>query len=286
MIRTYFPEPDSLRFFYRVSSEPNYDNLLFYLNDTEIIRKSGETDWEKHTVAVPAGLNKMEWIYKKDNSVSSGADGAWIDLIDFAGTALVKYIQKDLEVARIVTPVQKEYYGQEPVSVKVLNVGRDTLDGFSLAYSINGMMPVIQYFKTKLIPYQDSVDITFDRRADMDLSGIYDILVFGYDNSDDYLLNDTLMVQVENTEIEETVNIFPNPFKDKLNIIINSKIYRSVRISMTNMSGKIVYHENVELAEGENHLFINTRQLSPALYILNINGANYTKAYPLIKLKQ
>ena len=286
MIRTYFPEPDSLRFFYRVSSEPNYDYLLFNLNGTEIIRKSGETDWEKHTVAVPAGLNKMEWIFKKDNSVSQGADGAWIDLIDFAGTAKVKYIQKDLEVARIVSPVQKEYYGQEPVSAKVLNVGRDTLDGFNLAYSINGMMPVSQHFKSKLIPYQDSVTITFDRRADMDLSGIYDILVFGYENSDDYLLNDTLMVQVENTEIEESVNIFPNPITDKLNIIINSKIYRSVRISITNVAGKVVFTENVELAEGENDIFINTNQLSPALYILNIDGANYTKAYSLIKLKQ
>ncbi len=286
MIRTYFPEPDSLRFFYRVSSEPNYDYLLFNLNGTEIIRKSGETDWEKHSVAVPAGLNKMEWIFRKDNSVSQGADGAWIDLIDFAGTAVVKYIQKDLEVARIVSPVQKEYYGQEPVSAKVLNVGKDTLDGFNLAYSINGMMPVSQHFKSKLIPYQDSVTITFDRRADMDLSGIYDILVFGYENIDDYLLNDTLMVQVENTEIEESVNIFPNPFTDKLNIIINSKINRSVRISMTNLSGKVVFTENVELAEGENDIFINTHQLSPALYILNINGANYTKAYSLIKLKQ
>jgi hypothetical protein len=148
------------------------------------------------------------------------------------------------------------------------------------------MMPVSQHFQSKLIPYQDSVTITFDRRADMDLSGIYDILVFGYENTDDYLLNDTLMVQVENTEIEESVNIFPNPFTDKLNIIINSKINRSVRISMTNVSGKVVFTENLELAEGENDIFIYTYQLSPGLYILNINGANYTKAYSLIKLKQ
>jgi hypothetical protein len=286
MIRTYYPEPDSLRFYYKVSSEPNYDYLQFNLNDTEILKKSGETAWDKQAIAVPAGLNKMEWIYKKDNSVSQGADGAWIDLIDFSGSAVVKYIQKDLEVAKIVSPVQKEIYGQEPVSVKILNVGMDTLYGFSLAYSVNGRMPVIQYFKTQLNPSQDSVTVTFDRRADMDLSGNYDILVFGHENDDDYLLNDTLLIRIENTEIEESVNMFPNPFADRLNIIINSKVSRNVSISLTNVSGKKVFTENMELIEGENEMSVNTNGLSPALYILNINGAGFTKAYPLIKLKR
>jgi hypothetical protein len=127
--------------------------------------------------------------------------------------------------------------------------------------------------------------VTFDKRADLDLSGTYDILVFGHENEDDYLLNDTLMISIENTEIEESVNIFPNPFTDRLNIIINSKVYRDVSISLTNVSGKKVYTENTELVEGENEISVNTDHLSPALYILNISGAGLSKAYPLIKLK-
>ena len=286
IMRTYFPEADTLKFYSKVSSEPNYDYFLFKLNDTEIMRKSGETNWEIKKVAIPAGLNTMEWSYKKDNSVSQGADGAWIDLIDFSGSVRVNYIQKDIEVARIITPVQKEVYGQEVVSVKVLNVGRDTLNGFNLAYSLNEKFPVAQHFKTVLIPFKDSVTVDFDRRADMDMSGIYSISVFGYDNNDDYLLNDTLMISVENTEIEESVNMFPNPFTDQLNIIINSKSDRTLRISLTNVAGKQVFATDRELTEGENQIFINTYQLSPALYILNIQGTSFSKAYPLIKLKQ
>ena len=286
IMRTFFPEADTLKFYSKVSSEPNYDYFFFKLNDKEIMRKSGETNWEIKKVAVPAGLNIMEWSYKKDNSVSQGADGAWIDLIDFSGSVMVNYIQKDIEVARIVTPVQKEVYGQEVVSVKVLNVGRDTLNGFNLAYSINGRFPVVQHFKTVLMPYQDSVTVDFDRRADMDLSGIYNISVFGYDNDDDYLLNDTLMISVENTEIEESVTIFPNPFMDQLNIIINSKASRTIRLTLSNSLGKQVYMTDKELTEGENQIFINTYQLSPGLYILNIHGASFSKAYPLIKLKK
>jgi hypothetical protein len=286
IIRTYFPEADTLKFYSRVSSEPNYDYFLFKLNNAEIMRKSGETNWEIKKVALPAGLNIMEWSYKKDNSVSQGADGAWLDMIDFSGSAIVSYIQKDIEVARIVTPVQKEIYGQEVVSVKVLNVGRDTLNGFNLAYSINDKFPVVQHFKNVLLPYQDSVTVDFERRADMDLSGMYNISVFGYDNDDDYLRNDTLKISVENTEIEESVTIFPNPFTDHLNIIINSKADRKIRINLTSTAGKQVFTDDKILTPGENQISINTSVLSPGLYILNIHGTSFMKAYPLIKLKQ
>jgi len=286
ILRTYFPEPDTMRFYYKVSSELTYDYFQFNLNGTEILRRSGETNWIKQSVPVPAGYNKMEWIYKKDNSVSQGADGAWVDLIDFSGSARVNYIQKDLEVARIITPLQKEVYGQEAVSVKLLNVGTDTLNGFRLAYSINNKYPVIQNFKNKIAPYQDSVTVIFDKKADMDLGGIYEISVFGYENEDDYMLNDTLKVKVINAEIEESLTVFPNPFGEQLNVSVNSRIFRKARISLTNLAGKEVFAEERELAEGENQLTINTLNISPSMYILQITGSGFSKAIPLIKLKR
>jgi len=286
IMRTYFPNPDTVKFYFKVSCEPNYDYFLFRLNDTEIVRKSGESGWELKSVAVPTGLNVLEWSYKKDNSVSQFADGAWIDLIDFSGSVKVDYIQKDLETARIISPVQKEIYGQEVVSVKVLNTGRDTLNGFNLGYSINDKMPIVQHFSKVLLPFQDSVTVDFDRTADLDLSGTYNLKVFGYDNGDDYLLNDTLMISIVNTEIEESVTIFPNPFNDHLNIVINSKEERKIRVTLSNVAGIHVYSADEELIEGENQILINTLKLSPAMYILNINGVSFSKAYPLIKLKR
>jgi len=285
-MRTFFPNPDTVKFYFKVSSEPNYDYFLFRLNDTEIVRKSGESGWEIKSVPVPAGLNILEWSFNKDNSVSQGADGAWIDLIDFSGSVKVDYIQKDIETARIVSPVQKEIYGQEVVSVKVLNTGRDTLNGFNLAYSINNRMPVVQHFDDILVPNQDSVTVDFERRADMDLSGIYNLTVFGYENSDDYLLNDTLIISIVNTEIEESVTIFPNPFNDHLNIIINSKSDKTIRVTISNVAGMQVYSADEPMTEGENQILINTFKLGPALYILNIHGGTFSKAYPLIKLRQ
>ncbi len=69
------------------------------------------------------GLNKLEWRYDKDNTVNKGADCAWIDLIDFAESSPVLYIKNDIQVAKIINPVQKEKYGFETLSVLVKNHG-------------------------------------------------------------------------------------------------------------------------------------------------------------------
>ncbi len=66
VIRTIYSKDDSVKFFYSVSSEPNYDFLSFKLNGVEMLKKSGEVPWTQAAFAVSAGLNKMEWSYKKD----------------------------------------------------------------------------------------------------------------------------------------------------------------------------------------------------------------------------
>lgn len=286
MMRAVYSSTDTLKFYYRVSSETNYDYFAFKLNDNEVFRASGEIPWEKRAVPVPAGLNKMEWIYKKDNSVSQGADAAWIDLVDFTTRNPVRYVQRDLTVARIVSPVQKEVYGLEPVTVRLLNVGADTISGFNLAYSINEYPPVKQYFDIKINPFSDSVTVTFERRANLNMSGKYDIMVYGYENRDDYLNNDTLAVSVENLVVDESMLAFPNPFSENLHIVINSDNERKARISLTDMSGKKVIDIQEMLNEGSNDLVINTLHLNSGLYLLNVISGSINRVVQVVKIKQ
>jgi hypothetical protein len=286
LLKTVYNSADSLKFFYKVSSEASYDNFSFKLNGTELLRKSGEVPWTKKVVAVPAGLNKMEWIYKKDISVSSGADCAWIDMIDFTGSSPVNYIQKDLQVARIVTPAIKDQYGQETVTVKVLNVGKDTYKGFNLAYELNGKAPVKQFFDNTIVPFSDSVTVSFRTSADMTKYGIYKFAAYGVDNNDDYLLNDTLRLNVENTKINETLSVFPNPFKDKFTVFINSKSADKLQISITNVSGVKLYIVERDVISGKNEITIPDLRLHPSLYYLNIRGSLINKTIPVLKMSQ
>jgi hypothetical protein len=284
-IRTIYAKDDSVKFFYKVSSEPNYDFLSFKLNDVEIFKKSGEIPWTMRTVAVPAGLNKMEWIYKKDNSVSQGSDCAWIDMIDFAQSSTVRYIQRDLKVARIVTPDSTKQYGQEDITVKVLNVGKDTLNGFNLAYEINNHFPPVkQFFNNKVIPYGDSVTVSFRTKADLSKYGIYNIVTYGFDNNDDCIFNDTLTANIENTRISETLGVYPNPFTDKLTITVNSQSDDKLQISISNISGVKLYDIKKEIISGNNSFTINDFNLIPSLYYLNIHGTTINKTIPVMKI--
>ena len=74
---------DTLSFYYKVSSEVDYDILSFYIDNQEIGQWSGEVNWTRFSMLVPAGTHTYRWRYKKDAYVSSGQDMAMIDAIDF-----------------------------------------------------------------------------------------------------------------------------------------------------------------------------------------------------------
>ena len=286
-MRTIFASDDSLRFYYKVSSEPLYDYLSFKINGVEILKKSGEIAWTKKTVAISAGINNLEWTYKKDNTVSQGLDCAWIDLIDFAQSTPVKYIQKDLQVAKIVSPIANQEYGMETISVKVVNPGADVIDGFNLAYIVNNRLPAImQHFDNKLMPAGDSALVSFDTQADLSRYGVYKVAAYGLENHDDYLLNDTAYIKIENVKITETVGVFPNPFVDNITIYINSPVPEKIHISLFNISGVKLYEIEKDILNGNTSITINDFKLSPALYYLNIKGASVNKTVSVIKMNK
>jgi subtilisin family serine protease len=76
-------EESDLSFFYKVSSEANYDYLEFWVNGERLDRWAGEVPWTEYTYTAVPGSYVFEWTYDKDFSVSDGADTGWIDLITF-----------------------------------------------------------------------------------------------------------------------------------------------------------------------------------------------------------
>jgi len=284
-IKAYYSADDSLKFYYKVSSEYNYDFLIFKLNGTEILKKSGETEWEKKVVAVPSGYNTMEWIYKKDQAVIGGSDCAMIDMIDFSESGTVRYVRKDLAAASLVSPVQKDKIGMEKVIIKVLNEGPDTIKGFNMAYRINNDVPVKEHFDNTLVPLGDSVNVTFTFPIDFSRYGIYNIEVYGYDNNDDFPFNDTLRTEIEHTTIIEPFLVFPNPFTEELNIFINSDIDGSAHFALYNTTGKKVLDVEREVKRGMNEIIINAMHYPPSLYYLRIEFPGVARTVKVVKTK-
>jgi internalin A len=70
--------PGRLTFWWKVSSETNYDGLAFWMNQQEKARISGEVDWQQQSYYLPSGTNILAWNYSKDRAISSGADAGWV----------------------------------------------------------------------------------------------------------------------------------------------------------------------------------------------------------------
>jgi serralysin len=67
----------------KVSSEPKFDVLRFYVDGAEKGAWSGTSvpGWQLFSTPVTAGIHTLRWSYEKDGSASVGADAAWIDAV-------------------------------------------------------------------------------------------------------------------------------------------------------------------------------------------------------------
>ncbi len=66
-------------FDYRVSSEPNFDVLGFYVDGLLMQQWSGDIGWANYAFPITAGTHTLEWRYTKDAFGSAGLDAAFID---------------------------------------------------------------------------------------------------------------------------------------------------------------------------------------------------------------
>lgn len=74
---------DVLRFYYRVSSETNYDKLTVRVNGVIIVNSiTGEVAWaQPGPINLVDGENTIHMQYSKDGSASRGTDSGYIDKI-------------------------------------------------------------------------------------------------------------------------------------------------------------------------------------------------------------
>ena len=74
-------EPGTIMFYRRVSSEANYDFLIFSIDGEETDRWAGDYWWQQCSYETRPGQHTYTWTYAKDYSVDGGSDRAWIDYI-------------------------------------------------------------------------------------------------------------------------------------------------------------------------------------------------------------
>ena len=75
--------PGKLSFWWKVSSEADYDFLEFAINGYVQTGISGEVGWTQLSYQIPAGPTTVTWSYTKDGSSASGQDAGWVDKVSY-----------------------------------------------------------------------------------------------------------------------------------------------------------------------------------------------------------
>jgi hypothetical protein len=75
--------PGLLTFWWKVSSETNYDFLTFYIGTNKEAQISGEVDWKVQNYGIPPGLHTLLWDYSKDPNKNMGMDAGWVAQVSF-----------------------------------------------------------------------------------------------------------------------------------------------------------------------------------------------------------
>ena len=93
-----------ISFYYKVSSESNYDKLHFLIDGTEKNNWSGDISWTQATYTLTPGTHELRWEYTKDVSMSTGYDCAWIDNVVFPASTIITDVQTVIEKNVAVYP--------------------------------------------------------------------------------------------------------------------------------------------------------------------------------------
>ncbi len=149
---------DDISFYYKVSSESNYDYLRFYIDGVEQASWSGTVDWSLGTYPVSVGTHTFMWAYTKDGSVDTGSDCAWIDYIVFPALGLPPAPAIAVGPTNVETWVEPGFIGTEYLTIA--NQGEGDLN-WSASFTTNSpslaSIPAMKLGKDDADPRQGHV---------------------------------------------------------------------------------------------------------------------------------
>lgn len=87
---------------------------------------------------------------------------------------------------------------------------------------------------------------------------------------------------VENRDVFENVNIYPNPASENLNVAISVEDAQEINAKVVDVMGKVVYMEQFNHAGGEQVYAIPVNSMAKGVYFLNLNTNNGKAVYKFV----
>ena len=289
-----------ISFFRRTSTEAYGDYLMFFINDVKMGEWSGGGNWSKVSFPVDPGTHTFRWTYAKNESISSGIDAVWIDLIEFPPITSITtkpIIYTDIDRLEFGTLSSGESATQ---AFLLRNFGDSTLEGVITlpdGYFFDNASERTEYTYSLNPNESEEIRITFaptetksyDGELVFSTNSIYQpelrIELFGQglcSSADDILLP-TLT-----TELGEN---YPNPFNPSTTISFSLQEREHVEITVYNVLGQRVKTLCSEVKEPGRYSLtwdgLNDNSISTAsgIYFYKMKTSSYLNIKKMMLIK-
>ncbi len=93
----------------------------------------------------------------------------------------------------------------------------------------------------------------------------------------------TRIVAVKNSTDNNTIQLFPNPVTDLLQLQIPASRRETATLSVSTLTGQVVYQRQLQLNEGNNAFSIPAAQFAPGQYYIIVNSSAGRQSLPFVK---
>ena len=276
---------DSISFYAKVSSESNYDKLVFYIDGTDRGSTSGEQSWTRVAYFVPAGTHTFTFSYEKDGSVSRGSDCAWIDNVTLPFSPSSAYVY----VTDTVCLGSTYSYGSVTVNTEGMEAGRyfyvdstTSQESMAVICLTVAATPELEVNGATSILSGESTTLTASGAMNymwLDLGETRPVITVSPIATTEYTVvgrsatcqPDTLMVKVvvdgvsitEADDNDNRITIYPNPAISR--VVVDSKEIITT-ITMMDMNGRVV-----DVVEVNDYSYMwNVQKYERGAYILSL----------------
>jgi len=96
------------------------------------------------------------------------------------------------------------------------------------------------------------------------------------------LRNESPPVGIEELELTEKVNLYPNPATNSFNVLFDSQLNEDITISVKDVSGKLLINQVYSNENGTNQISINASSLPAGIYFVNTTSNTIDETKKLI----
>ena len=193
----------------------------------------------------------------------------------------ITILSHDVYVSRIITPADTVTVNStQTVSVKVKNNGMSTETSFIMGYQRNALSPVLENWTGSLLP-GDSMTYNFLSTFVATPATTFTICAYTKLTTDQDTTNNKLCKTVhfpsgvginEQNTLLGTINIYPNPAHNKLNINCSNIKKGITKFSIYNVQGAKLYSEETNINTDTFTKVINVSNLKSGIYYLKIEN--------------